>query len=52
VADGSLAHTGADGNTALGAAAGGLVAAGLAALGLAGYGKHRARRKDAGPNAA
>ncbi|MFJ2217842.1 hypothetical protein ACIOJ8_37180, partial [Streptomyces sp. NPDC087864] len=44
---GSLAHTGADGNTTLAATAGGLLAAGLATVGAVGYGKRRADRHSA-----
>jgi hypothetical protein len=49
---GSLAHTGAEGNTQLGLAAGGLLAAGVAALGAAGISKRRAARRAGKPDAA
>ncbi|MCZ0984427.1 hypothetical protein O1L60_47580 [Streptomyces diastatochromogenes] len=49
---GSLAHTGADGNTQLGLAAGGLLSAGVAALGVAGINKRRAARGAGKPDAA
>ncbi|MEU1307239.1 hypothetical protein [Streptomyces shenzhenensis] len=45
---GSLAHTGAGGDTQLAMAAAGLIAAGMATVGAVGYGKRRAsRRADA-----